>query len=238
MAGELGLRERKKQRTRQLLSETARRLFSERGFEQVSIAEIAREAEVSEQTVFNYFPSKEDLVYSGLEALEERLLAAIHDRPCDQAIVTAFSEFILEPRGLLPATYHATAEELIALTRMIAASPSLLAREQQIFARYTETLAQLIADETGATPGDLRPYAVANALIGVHRALISYVRERLEADAIDRRRLAREVRQRGTAALALLSEGIGGYAPTASSGHPHRETPHRFMFAVRRATRC
>src|SRR5262249_10990547 len=74
MAGELGLRERKKQRTRQLLSETARRLFSERGFEQVSIAEIAREAEVSEQTVFNYFPSKEDLVYSGLEAFEERLL--------------------------------------------------------------------------------------------------------------------------------------------------------------------
>jgi MftR C-terminal domain len=96
---------------------------------------------------------------------------------------------------------------------MIAASPSPLAREQQIFARYTETLAQLIADETGATPGDLRPYAVANALIGVHRSLISYVRERLEADAIDRRRLAREVRERGTAALAPLREGIGDYAP-------------------------
>jgi len=81
MAAELGLRERKKERTRQLLSETARRLFSERGFEQVSIAEIAREAEVSEQTVFNYFPSKEDLVYSGLEIFEDQLLASIRERP-------------------------------------------------------------------------------------------------------------------------------------------------------------
>jgi hypothetical protein len=70
---------------------------------------------------------------------------------------------------------------------MIAASPALLAREQQILARYTDALARLIHEEIGATPGDLRPYAVANALIRVHRALISYVRERLEADAIDRR---------------------------------------------------
>jgi hypothetical protein len=58
----------------------------------------------------------------------------------------------------------------------------------------------------------LRPYVVANALIGVHRALIVYVRERLERDTLDRRRLSREVRQRGTAALALLAEGIGDYA--------------------------
>src|SRR5213592_4367210 len=71
--------------------------------------------------------------------------------------------------------------ELIAVTRMIAASPSLLAREQQIFARYTDTLAQLIAEETGATAGDLRPSVVANALI-------AYVREQLEAGANDRGR--------------------------------------------------
>ena len=62
MATETGLRERKKQQTRQLLAETARRLFAERGFENVSIVEIARAADVSEATVFNYFPTKEDLV--------------------------------------------------------------------------------------------------------------------------------------------------------------------------------
>jgi AcrR family transcriptional regulator len=212
MASQLGLRERKKQRTRQLLSETARRLFVERGFEHVSIAEIAREAEVSEQTVFNYFPSKEDLVYSGLETFEGQLLAAIRERPDNQTMIAAFGDFILEPRGLFAAEDDAAARELIAVTRMIAASPALLAREQQIFSRYTDTLAQLIAEETGARAGDLRPYVVANALIGIHRALIAYVREELEAGATDRRRLARRLRRRGENALALLSDGLGDYA--------------------------
>jgi AcrR family transcriptional regulator len=212
MPAELGLRELKKQRTRQLLSETARRLFSERGFEQVSIAEIAREAEVSEQTVFNYFPSKEDLVYSGLETFEDKLLTAIRARRRGQAVIAAFGQFILEPRGFLAVKDEAAARELIAVTRMIAGSPALLAREQQIFARYTDTLAQLIAAETGSRRDDPRPYVVASALIGVHRALISYVRERLAAGATDRRRLARQVRQRGENALALLADGLGDYA--------------------------
>jgi AcrR family transcriptional regulator len=212
MTAPLGLRERKKRRTRQLLSETARRLFSERGFEQVSVAEIAREAEVSEMTVFNYFPSKEDLVYSGLETFEEQLLAAIGERPAGQTVIAAFGEFILEPRGFLAAEDEAAARELIAVTRMIAASPALLAREQQIFARYTETLARLIAHETGARAGDLRPYVLANALIGVHRALIASVREQLQSGPVDRRRLARQVRRRGDEALALLADGLGDYA--------------------------
>jgi len=218
MSAAPGLRERKKQRTRQLLSETARRLFSERGFEQVSIAEIAREADVSEQTVFNYFPSKEDLVYSGLEAFEDELLAAIRERPTGQTVIAAFGEFILEPRGLLAVKDDTAARELVTVTRMIAASPALLGREQQIFARYSEALAQLIAEETGSRAGDLRPYVVANALIGVHRALISYVRERLEAGASDRGRLARQVRQRGENALALLSDGLGDYAAKRQKG--------------------
>jgi AcrR family transcriptional regulator len=213
MATPPGLRERKKQRTRQLLSDTARRLFSERGFEQVSVAEIAREADVSEMTVFNYFPSKEDLVFSGLETFEDQLLTAIRDRPPGQTVIAAFGEFILEPRGLLATNDAAAAGELIAVTRMIAASPTLLAREQQIFARYTDTLAQLIAIETGSRADDPRPYVVANALIGIHRALISYVRERLDAGASDRRRLARQARSRGEKALALISDGLGDYAP-------------------------
>jgi AcrR family transcriptional regulator len=211
MSTELGLRERKKQRTRQLLSETARRLFGERGFENVSVAEIARIAEVSEATVFNYFPTKEDLVFSGLETFEQQLRAAIRERRQGETVIAAFSEFILEPRGFLAGKEEAEAQEMMAVTRMIAASPALLAREQQIFARYTDTLAQLVAEETGARTGDLQPYVVANALIGIHRALISYVRERLKSGAPNRRRVAREVRERGEAALALLANGFGDY---------------------------
>src|SRR5215471_12164167 len=103
MEGELGLRERKKQRTRQLIAETARRMFVERGFDAVPVAAVARAAEVSEATVFNYFPTKEDLVYQGMEAFENELLAAIRDRPAGESFVVAFGRFVLRPRGFLAA---------------------------------------------------------------------------------------------------------------------------------------
>src|SRR5919201_4879044 len=80
-APDLGLRERKKQRTRELIAETGRRLFKERGFDRVTVAEVARAAEVSEQTVFNYFPTKEDLVYWRLEGLEQGLIRPMHGPP-------------------------------------------------------------------------------------------------------------------------------------------------------------
>jgi AcrR family transcriptional regulator len=213
MATETGLRERKKQQTRQLLTDTARRLFAERGFENVSVSEVARVADVSEATVFNYFPTKEDLVYSGLERFENALLAAVRDRPAGETVIDAFGLFILEPRGLFAAPDERTARELLAVGRMIAASPALLAREEQIFARYTRALARLIADEVRAVEGDIHPYVVANALIGVHRALIDYVREQLRSEPLDRERLSRGMRRRGRAALALLRRGIGDYAP-------------------------
>src|SRR6266480_202183 len=100
MSQELGLRERKKQRTRELIEATARQLFIERGFEAVPVAEIARAAEVSEATVFNYFPTKEDLFYSRLEAFEEELLSAVRGREPGESVLTAFGRFVLEARGL------------------------------------------------------------------------------------------------------------------------------------------
>jgi AcrR family transcriptional regulator len=212
-ATETGLRERKKQQTRQLLTDTARRLFTERGFENVSVSEIARVADVSEATVFNYFPTKEDLVYSGLEEFENALLAAVRERPAGETVLDAFGRFVLEPRGLFAAPDDRAARELLGVGRMIAASPALLAREEQIFARYTRALARLIADEVRAADGDIRPYVVANALIGVHRGLIDYVRERLTSEPLDRERVSRGLRKQGQAALELVRRGIGDYAP-------------------------
>jgi AcrR family transcriptional regulator len=212
MATELGLRELKKQETRQLLTATARRLFSKRGFERVTVAEIAREARVSPQTVFNYFRTKEDLVYSAFEEFEEHMLAAIRERPRGESVLEAFSRFILEPRGFFSATDEKMAHEQMKLAKMIANSPALLVREQQIHARYIEALANQLATETGARANDLRPRIAANAMLGIHRALIVYVRERLADGVPDRRRLWRDVRSRGEAAIALLSDGLGDYA--------------------------
>jgi AcrR family transcriptional regulator len=201
-----GLRERKKQQTRELLAETARRLFSERGFERVSVAEIAREADVSEKTVFNYFPTKEDLVYWRLESFEEELLDTIRSRAEGESVLDAFGRFVRAPRGMLGSHDEEARERLATLSRMIASSPALLAREQQIFAGYTDSLAALIAVETG---GDgVEPWVVANALMGVHRSLVQYARGRIVAGDRD---IADDVRAEADRAVARLRDGLGGY---------------------------
>jgi AcrR family transcriptional regulator len=207
---ELGLRERKKQRTRELIAETARRMFVERGFERVTVAEIARAAEVSEKTVFNYFPTKEDLVYWRLESFEEELLAAVRERAVGESILSAFGRFVLKRRGMLGQEDPEVVERLAALTRMITDSPALLARERQVFERYTSSLAALIAAETGAGADDVEPRVAATAMIGVHRALIDYARTRIVAGARNPG-LDREVRAQGRRALKVLGRGLGDY---------------------------
>jgi AcrR family transcriptional regulator len=211
MAEEPGLRERKKQQTRQLITETARNLFVQRGFEHVTVAEVARAAEVSAATVFNYFPTKEDLVYSGLERFETALLDAIRDRRPGESVLTAFGQFVLEPRGLLATTDPEAAERFAAIVRMITASPALLARERQIFDRHTRALAELLAAETRAHPNSIEPWVVANTLLGVHEALLGYTRHQI----LSGRRnpsLARAVRTQAHRALNTLSTGLADYA--------------------------
>jgi AcrR family transcriptional regulator len=207
MSAEPGLRERKKQQTQQLIAATARLLFAQRGFDRVTVADVARAADVSEGTVFNYFSSKEDLVYGRMEAFEDEMLQAIRERPAGASILAAFGRFVLQPRGSLASSDEQAAEALAAITRVITESPALLARESQIFERYTRALAGLIAEETGKTPDDVEPWVVANALIGVHRALLDYVRRQVLAGA-PHARIARNVRSQGKRALALLEHGL------------------------------
>jgi AcrR family transcriptional regulator len=214
MNAQPGLRERKKQQTRQLIADTARRLFAERGFDGVTVAEVAREADVAEKTVFNYFPTKEDLFYSRLEAFEEELLEAIRTREAGETVLAAFRGFLLQPRGVFamkaPGGDDEATRQLQTVTRLITESPALLARERQVFDRYAQTLAALIADETGSAPDDLEPRAVANALLGIHRALIDYTRERALTGA-RASRIARELRAQAKRAFARLEHGLGEY---------------------------
>src|SRR3954454_15056521 len=133
VAAELTLRERKKQRTRAHIAETARRLFADRGFDRVTVAEIAREAEVAPATVFNYFPTKEDLFYSRREAFEDELLGAIRSRPPGQSVLAAFAAFLLGRGGVLavnaPGDDREATAQIQTITRVITESPALLARE-------------------------------------------------------------------------------------------------------------
>jgi AcrR family transcriptional regulator len=208
---ELGLRERKKLRTRQLIAETARRMFVERGFDAVPVSAVARAAEVSEATVFNYFPTKEDLVFQGMEAFETELLRAVRERAPGESITAAFFRFALEPRGLLAASDGEAARYLAEITKMIAASPALQSRQREILGRYTASLAAFIAEDTGAEPDDLRPSVVAHALIGTHQSLIDFIHGRLLEGPADTARLAEQVRVLGQDVLDLLDHGLADY---------------------------
>jgi AcrR family transcriptional regulator len=209
----VGLRERKKEQTRQSIAETAWRLFAERGYDRVSVAEIARAAQVAEATVFNYFPTKEDLFYSRLEAFGDQLVEAIGARPAGEPALAAFGRFLLDSGGWLrqaEAGDTAALDRLRTVNRLIAASPALQAREQLAIARSTRALADLLADQTGAGPGDIAPRVAANALMGVQRALLGEVRRRVLAGE-EPARLAADIRASTRQALALLEHGLGDY---------------------------
>ena len=189
------------------------------------MAEIARRAHVAEKTVFNYFPTKEDLFYSRLEALGEELLAAIREREPGESILAAFRRFLLRQRGVLeievPGGDREATRRIRTINRVITESPALLARERQVFARHTEALAALIAEETGATADDVEPRVVASALLGVHRSLIDYVRRRTLAGA-SAVATARGMRAQTRRAFGLLEQGLGNYAVKGELRSPPR----------------
>nr|WSY57210.1 TetR/AcrR family transcriptional regulator [Streptomyces sp. NBC_00886] len=213
----MGLRELKKEQTRTLIADTAWRLFADRGFDAVRVVEIAREARVSEATVFNYFPRKEDLLYSRLEGFGERLAAAVDARLPGESVLDAVRNFLTEPAGLLARVEAGDAAAVVRLrtvNRMVADSPALRVREQQAITDATTALAaRLAAEHSAGSRGnavEVTAYVAANALMGVHRALIDLVRRRVLADeALDG--LAADVRDYGTRAFALLAHGFADY---------------------------
>jgi AcrR family transcriptional regulator len=212
MNTELSLRERKKRQTRRAIADAAMRLFLERGFEQVSVAEVARAADVSEQTVFNYFPTKEDLVYERMGTFEDELLRAVRERPEGETPLRAFVRFILDRSDAAMAGDGG--RRVAELTRLVTASPSLTTRELQIVAKYTDSLATHLAEETESGPDDIEPRLSAEAMMAFHRSLVDFARRRARSrkSGAD---LAAEIRAAGERALELLERGLPDYAKTS-----------------------
>lgn len=205
-----GLRERKKERTRELIAEAALRLFVERGFDRVTVADVARAADVAEQTVFNYFARKDDLVYWRLAHFEDTILAAVGQRPAGESVLAAFRRFVLDQRGLLGDDDAAAARRLAAINRVIAESPALLARERRIVDRAAQALAALLASEHGRDSDDIETWTVANSLMGVHRALVAFVRANVLAGK-GGPELRAEVLAHAERAFSLLDRGLAHY---------------------------
>jgi AcrR family transcriptional regulator len=205
-----GVRENKKRRTRQLIEESAVALFAERGYDDVTMAEVARRADVSSATVFNHFATKDALIFSGLERFECELLDVIRARPVTESLPQAFRSFVLAMNGSLTSSAPDAMRRLRTIAEIIESSVALRGREQQIFGRYTDLLATLIADETVADRDDPQPWVIANALMGVHRALVRQVRNALLADAPPAQ-IVRQVRRQASVAFAQLDRGLAGY---------------------------
>jgi AcrR family transcriptional regulator len=208
MAAEPGLRERKKQQTRELIADAARRLFADRGFDAVTVAQVARAANVSEVTVFNYFSTKEDLFYGGMQFFEEKLLDAVRERARGESVLEAFRRPVLEGFKRLAADERA--RMITTAGKLISASPALEAHEREIVARYTRRLAEQLAEEAGAKPGDVEAIGVASALMGVQRALVSYVRSSILAGRRGEKLVA-DARSQAVRGFGRLEKGLADY---------------------------
>ncbi|GAA2207222.1 hypothetical protein GCM10009850_026800 [Nonomuraea monospora] len=123
-----GLRERKKQRTRQALIEGALRLFEEKGFEETTLAEIAEQADVSTRTFFSYFASKEDVVFYDTASRLELALTAMESRRPGETVTGVLLRVIEESFEQATAYQYLTAEEAALRVRLILTEPALQAR--------------------------------------------------------------------------------------------------------------
>jgi AcrR family transcriptional regulator len=164
-----GLRERKKARTRRLIADTAARLFAERGYEHVAVVDVAREAEVAEQTVYNYFPTKEQLVTDREEQIQDRLCDLIRTRPPDTTAAAAIRDFALHSvsgiRDIAAELWHGELGYLAAI------SPAVHRLALELIDRQAAAIAGAISDSTALPPEIAKLQGIA--LAGVYHIIIS-----------------------------------------------------------------
>ncbi|KOT87193.1 HTH-type transcriptional regulator TcmR [Streptomyces sp. NRRL F-5755] len=145
------MRERKKAQTRKRLADTAFTLFRERGFENVTVAEIADAAEVAVSTLFAYFPCKEALVFDAEEEYERALTAAVRDRTPGVSMLDALEEHLV-PAAHPPAADGPSGEAFVDLVKT---TPALLEYAARVRRNWEASLARTLAQQAGTAEGDL-----------------------------------------------------------------------------------
>jgi len=164
-----GLRELKKARARRHIADTAARLFAERGYEHVSVTDVAREAEVAEQTVYNYFPAKEQLVTDRDQQIQDRLSDLIRSRPPAMTPAAAIRGFVLGSvdaiRAIPPENWRGELGYLAAI------SPAVHRLALELADRQAAALASAISDTSPVPPEIATLQGIA--LAGVFQIIIS-----------------------------------------------------------------
>jgi AcrR family transcriptional regulator len=202
-----GLRERKKRQTREAIAAAAMALFRERGFDAVTIADIARAADVSEKTIFNYFPAKEDLVFREGGERRAAIIQAIRDRAAGESFVAPFRAATMV---FLDRVARDPVEEIVAIPRLVAGSTALRNRLFLGWEEESAVLGPILAEEAGEPEDDLAPVVVARALAWTHRLTFRAAFRRLLAGE-DQRAVAADLRAQADRAYDLLETGLAGY---------------------------
>jgi AcrR family transcriptional regulator len=217
------LRERKKLETRRHIADTARRLFAERSFDAVTVDEVARAADVSKKTVFNYFPTKEDLVFDRMQDREALLVGLVRERAPGVSLAEAFRSHgheFMRHLAEKPAGFHRGG-----LLDTIRSSPALERRLHAMQAHQVEVVAGELRAITGAAESDPVPMAVAHTLIGAHRTLFLECHRRLAAGESPAD-VATALEPYVDRIYDLLEHGLAGYARTETAT-PDRPDPGR-----------
>ncbi|GGK83140.1 TetR family transcriptional regulator [Planomonospora parontospora subsp. parontospora] len=204
-----GLRERKKRETRERISDIATGLFLARGFDDVTVAEVARAADVSVNTVFNYFATKEDLLLDRAPEVEDLLARIVRERRPGESVLAAVRRDFLNAleTGHYRYGFHEAGDGFV---RMIEATPSLAARVREMDEARERRMAEAIAEELGSGPDDLAPAVVAAQIGAALRTVVGYgVRRMLAGEDVGS--IAPGLRERAERAFGLLESGIGGY---------------------------
>ena len=160
MDATVGLRERKKQRTRETIVNAAFDLFEERGFEGTTIADIAEAAEIAPRTFFSYFPSKDDVVFHDFEERYAMVASWLRDREPGTNAIDALRAGIAGTTGQFG---PGELREKQCRNRLLRESDSLAAHSDHLKGRFGELLAEAVAEDLGDAPSDLRPRLVAAA---------------------------------------------------------------------------
>ncbi len=201
-----GLRERKKRASREAIAATARRLFAERGYDTVTVAEVAAAAEVSEKTVFNHFATKEDLAFAGREEGIAQFVAAIAERPPGSSFLDVFRAMT---HTVLDVFVAGGDEDLLAVAKIIRGSRALQERLTVGWESGAAAITAAIAGTSGADD-DLLPAIVARTLWFTHRSIFLAALNGLLAEE-DRVQLAARLRVAADQAYDQLAGGLAEY---------------------------
>ncbi|WP_371527530.1 TetR family transcriptional regulator [Streptomyces sp. NBC_01283] len=173
----LGLRERKKLKTRIAIREATYRLIEEQGYDATTVEQIAEAAEVSASTVFRYFPTKEDIVLT--DEYDPLLEDELRARPAGEPIVESLRYVLRSAVGL---GFRESPEEVRLRTRLMVEVPAVRSRMLESMSVTGRMLCRVIADRTGRDPGDLEVRVFAMGLIGALTEAMAYWAEQGHED--------------------------------------------------------